>query len=246
LLSEEFRAVLDDHMLSEQRTASISASALSNDNITQIDKDIADSLPNGNIPTRAARNAAKKIREGDTISEHQKFAALFCSRTQYTKTLRVLTFGTIVRFKNPNDDNWQFAICLIPSCDSLRLDPEQPAHFPFWTLQKDDYPESGGGKRSGMILLSRAGEPIALSASPSKAGQRIWTTSLSVSQQNRRVVASSVEDNFVFQCFDGRSIEWVGQLKTLHAHRIANTIMHDLCRVGLSEAEWLRLTCSST
>jgi hypothetical protein len=50
-------------------------------------------------------------------------------------------------------------------------------------------------------------------------------------------------ERFVFHTDTNEEIEWVGQLKPLHAQRIAHDIALGLSRVGLLEAEWLRLLC---
>ena len=54
------------------------------------------------------------------------------------------------------------------------------------------------------------------------------------------VVASKVDASFWFHG-EKTCLEWVAQLKPAHAQRIAHDIGQSFSRVGVVEAEWLRL-----
>jgi hypothetical protein len=82
---------------------------------------------------------------------------------------------------------------------------------------------------------------ISLSAS-GKAGDKLWTDSFIIDEKTKTVTALRIDKAYKY-AGTKRTIEWVGQLKPLHAHRIAHEITDALSRVGVSEAEWLRLIC---
>ena len=42
---------------------------------------------------------------------------------------------------------------------------------------------------------------------------------------------------------EGMFVEWVAELKPLHAQRVASYLGSEVSRVGLVESEWLRLFC---
>jgi hypothetical protein len=65
---------------------------------------------------------------------------------------------------------------------------------------------------------------------------------LNVDGKTKTVTAFRVKEAFKYGGTK-RTIEWLGQLKPLHAHRIAHEITESLSRIGVSEAEWLRLLC---
>ena len=72
----------------------------------------------------------------------------------------------------------------------------------------------------------------------------LWIASFTVDPASKTVIAKKENGSFKFQSSD-RRIEWIGQLKPLHAHRIAHDITEGLSRVGVCEAEWLRVLCGS-
>ena len=92
-----------------------------------------------------------------------------------------------------------------------------------------------------MVLPLDAAGHLSLSAG-GKAGEKIWTDSFDVDSSSSTVVAHRVSGSHRYSGSQ-RRIEWVGQLKPLHAHRIAHEITDGLSRVGVSEAEWLRVLC---
>lgn len=96
-------------------------------------------------------------------------------------------------------------------------------------------------RRNGMVLALDDGGHISLSAN-GKAGEKLWTDSFTVDKKTKTVIALHVKAAYKYGGTK-RTIEWLGQLKPLHAHRIAHEITDSLSRVGVSEAEWLRLLC---
>ena len=92
-----------------------------------------------------------------------------------------------------------------------------------------------------MVLPQDATEHLSLSAG-GKAGEKLWTDSFEVDSGSRTIIARRVSGSHRYSG-SKQTIEWVGQLKPLHAHRIAHEITDGLSRVGVSEAEWLRVLC---
>ncbi|HNW43060.1 MAG TPA: response regulator receiver domain [Elusimicrobiales bacterium] len=237
LLAEEMRAVVEDESLSAGYAKKLAAAALKHSHILPKDKEWIVSSKQGMRSDRVAH----KIREtGSVPIGHLRLAALFSSRTQYSSALRRLTFGTVVRFRakysKAKKTPWQYAVCLVPECDSLRL--QKTTQLPFWTIEREAYKD--GARRNGMVL-ALGKDCVSLSAS-GKAGDKLWTDSFAVDSKTNTIVA--VRKAGVYKYLGAkRNIEWYGQLKPLHAHRIAHEITDALSRIGVSEAEWLRLLC---
>jgi len=167
----------------------------------------------------------------------EELAALFCNRTQYGNKNRKLSFGTVVRHKVQEGDDWEYSVCLMPLCDSQRLPPS--SKFPFWQL-KNDVLEAKSGKRNGIVVIDPDGNPHCLAAG-GKIRQMLW---LKEFEQNPSdvVIAKSNGGKFQFET-SSMIIEWVAELKPLHAQRIAAHMGSEISRVGLVESEWLRLFC---
>ncbi len=166
----------------------------------------------------------------------ESLAALFSNRTQYESEGRKLRFGTIVRHKNEPTHAWNYSLCLMPICDSQRLKPE--SRFPFWRLAPDAKCGSPG-KRFG-IVVEDDGIPQALAAG-GKIRDMLWIAKFT--QKNREVVGTpDVDGRFKFES-EGMIVEWVAELKPLHAQRVASYLGAEVSRVGLVESEWLRLFC---
>ena len=240
LLAEEICAVVEDERLSAAAARKVAAAALACGHVSKKDKELVALLQNDTKP----KTVAEKLKDGGAIPVgHLRLAALFSSRTQYSSAARKLGFGTVVRYRAKRTKKkktpWRYAVCLVPACDSLRLRPDQPAQFPFWTVETEAY--GGNFQRSGMVLASDGADPVSLSAS-GKAGEKLWTDLFAVDKKSKTVIALRVKGVYKYRG-PKRTIEWVGQLKPLHAHRIAHGITDNLSRVGVSEAEWLRLLC---
>lgn len=238
LLAEEIRAVVEDERLSASESSSIAKAALKRGHVASADKDLVQLLKD----KAAAKTVAKKLNvKGVVPAGHLSLASLFSSRTQYSSAAKRLCFGTVVRFRKKHSkkaDEWKYAVCLVPSCDSLRLKHAE-VRFPFWTVEVESY--SDPLPRNGMVLELKMGQHISLSAG-GKAGDKLWTDSFIVEKKTKTVVAQRTRTAYKY-CGSQKTVEWVGQLKPLHAHRIAHSITDGLSRIGVCEAEWLRLIC---
>jgi hypothetical protein len=175
----------------------------------------------------------------DQSKAEKSLAALFNVRTRYFKSKQpTLGFGSIVRYphKDGEVDKLTYALCLMPICDSIRLkhgDGELTT-FPFWTLKEVRKKVNG----RGIVVLSREGEYLDLMAS-GKPRDMLWLDKFKPDESGT-VIASKDNESFWFQGENNR-IEWVAQLKPAHAQRIAHDIGQSFSRVGVVEAEWLRL-----
>jgi len=181
---------------------------------------------------------------------NQRLASLFASRTQYNNKIRHLCYGTIVRHRESKGKNapWVYSFCFMPICDSVRLQLTKqfkhgdPVSFPFWRLREDVYAGSTENRR-GIVLELFDKTHVELSAG-GKPRDMLWDASFNVNKTTGTVTASRKRDGgFTFVTNDKLRVAWVGQLKPLHSQRIAYDIGQSLSRVGLVEAEWLRLLC---
>jgi hypothetical protein len=166
----------------------------------------------------------------------KRLAALFNLRTRYLgKSLPELAFGAIVRRKAGGEasESHEYSICLMPSCDGIRLPQEKRANFPFWRLLRVAGPEGRG------IVIQTEDENYVSLVSRGKPRDMLWLDSF-MPEVSGTVIAENIDSTFWFTGADG-VLEWVAQLKPAHAQRIAHDIGQSFSRVGVVEAEWLRL-----
>lgn len=167
----------------------------------------------------------------------ETLAALFCNRTQYGSNERKLQFGAVIRHRVNESLPWKYSLCLMPICDSQRL--KKVCAFPFWEL-KEDAKAGSTGKRFGVVVKDAEGNTHCLAAG-GKIREKLWTHSFSPGTDGW-VLAVHAGGKFTFST-EGMIIEWVAELKPLHAQRIAAYLGAEVSRVGLVESEWLRLFC---
>lgn len=189
------------------------------------------------------RDLAKKLHTSmgcEKSNAEKKLASLFSLRTNYFGSqLPLLSFGTIVRWAadNGNDRTYAYALCLMPICDSVRLKggKENRTSFPFWTLKTN----RGGGSSRGIVVPTNEGAYVELYAS-GKPRDMLWIDLFSAAESG--VVASERDGSeFFFSGNEKKRLEWVAQLKPAHAQRVAHDIGQSFSRVGVVEAEWVRL-----
>jgi hypothetical protein len=82
---------------------------------------------------------------------------------------------------------------------------------------------AAGGKIRNGLWMARF-KPGANEWVETAAGQRVFQTE-------------------AFEKEAGQIVEWVAELKPMHAQRIAAFMGAEVSRVGLVESEWLRLFC---
>jgi hypothetical protein len=184
----------------------------------------------------------------ESIGSNQRLASLFTARTQYGGQVRHLSYGTVIRHREvvAEDSPWTYSFCLMPACDAIRLNltrqfkEKRPLAFPFWKLKEDVY--SGNALRRGLVIELPDNSYVELSAG-GKARDMLWMASFEANETTGTVAAERKHSRFLFGSDQNLEIEWIGQLKPLHAQRIAHDIGQSLSRVGLVEAEWLRMLC---
>jgi hypothetical protein len=190
------------------------------------------------------------VVDTEASGSNERLASLFATRTHYHATRRELLYGTIVRNRTSSDPNsrWSYSFCLMPLCDCLRLDQtsqfreRHPIRFPFWRLREDVFSRSGNSRR-GISLALADGSYVSVSAG-GRARDMLWIADFNVDDTTGTIAAvANATTGFTFTTAENCVIEWVAQLKPLHAQRIAHDIGLSISRVGLVEAEWLRLLC---
>jgi hypothetical protein len=168
-----------------------------------------------------------------------RLAALFNVRTKYFKSKPpTLGFGAIVRCPPAEGKatEYSYALCLMPICDGIRLSHNDGnlTSFPFWTLKAVRSKANG----RGVVVLTKEDVYLDLMAS-GKPRDMLWLDKFKADESGM-VVASKVDSSFWFHG-EKACVEWVAQLKPAHAQRIAHDIGQSFSRVGVVEAEWLRL-----
>jgi len=190
------------------------------------------------------------VVDTDKSDSNQRLAALFSNRTHYDESKRHLMYGTIIRRRQPQGvkPNWIYSFCLMPVCDSLRLDQSRQykagsqISFPFWKLREDVLSDSNVPRRGVAVYLPD--KSYALLSAGGKARDMLWVGNFSVNAATGTVTANrSADGRFLFTADEQTEVEWIAELKPLHSQRIAHDIAQGLSRVGLVEAEWLRLLC---
>ena len=83
---------------------------------------------------------------------------------------------------------------------------------------------------ANLLSLVAAGKP-----------RDLWVESFT--PKDGTVYSDIKEGQAVFTSSNGRLFEWVAQLKPVHTQRIAHDLSQAMSRVGLTEAEWMRLLC---
>lgn len=258
LLAEEALAVMVDNGISQEEAKNLAESAIDGMEIRTnwVPLTGAPSEP-GTYARRLLKEGPEKVRkkvnldpaalkvlhdelDADKASAKERLAALYACRTQYGDE-RSLDFGTIVRYKvaveNMTDEpEARYAICLMPMCDCVRLKQGNWYQFPFWELRADNK----GAPSKGIVVELPAGAGFVELFSMGKPRDQLWLGDFQAGAT--RMVTAEIDDNkFVFKGKEGRTIEWIAQLKPGHAQRIAHDIGTSFSRIGVLEAEWLRL-----
>ena len=103
--------------------------------------------------------------------------------------------------------------------------------FPFWRLN------GTGARGHGLAILDPDIEYQHLTAT-GKIRDKLWVRKFQ--PEGDCMVAHETDGVFEFPSKEG-TVQWVGELKPLHAQRIAAHLGSEASRVGLVESEWLRL-----
>ena len=194
-------------------------------------KDSKAAKQDGPQPTKPIESIAVMCSVAD-VDAHQRFAALLAIRTQYQTKHRDLGFGAIVLDRTSG----HYSVCIMPLCDCLRL--KKPTTFPFWTLVTS-------GRGHPVIVEREDGQVLKLTFEAGKPSLYMRMAQFTPDEK-KEIVTSTKETSGRHIFYSGdTTLEWVAQLKPSHAQRIANAIAQQLSRVGLTEAEWARITFAS-
>ena len=142
-----------------------------------------------------------------------------------------LTLGALV--KGEKSGYW---VCIQQRCDSIRLDGER--RFLFLPLKED---------QEKFHFVTADGIRLKLS----KKSFDLRTIKFIATNEDGVVKATVINDKYYFipKYAEGHNaylpdvderFEWLLDLKSLHAQRIAHDFASELSRVGLDESEWLR------
>ena len=206
---------------------------------TQLLKEGAGALPKTlKFDTKVIKRLHGQVDTSNT-SASERLAALYASRTQYGDK-RYLEFGTVVRFTITKDgvDQSKYAVCLMPLCDCVRLADGAAYSFPFWTLREN----ASKGQSKGMVVELPGKEGFLELYSYGKPRDQLWLASLSAGADGMVEATGDADKGFAFLAGEEKTkLEWIAQLKPSHAQRIAHDLGTSLARVGVIEAEWLRL-----
>ncbi|WEK03870.1 MAG: response regulator receiver domain [Candidatus Devosia phytovorans] len=192
------------------------------------------------LDTKAIKKLHQELDAAGTNAT-ERLAALFVARTQYGEA-RYLEFGTVIRYSvqvkdaaGVERDELRYAVCLMPLCDCVRLDDGKSYSFPFWELKA----VAGKGQSKGVVIERPGSEGFIELFSYGKPRDQLWMERFVAGGE--RMVAATKKGNKFALVGEYRECEWVAQLKPSHAQRIAHDLGTSLARVGVIEAEWVRL-----
>jgi len=251
LLAEEALAVMVDNRLDQDAAKKLAEKTIDSLGIKAVWKTKKGDPPEpGKLAMQLLKEGPDKVRkkvdldpivlkglhdemDAKKASAKERLAALYTSRTQYGSA-RTLEFGTIVRHVS-EEGGATYSICLMPLCDCVRLKKDDWYRFPFWELRIDNKAQSSKGivvelpKEEGFVELFSMGKPR----------DQLWLDDFQAGA-TRTVTAVVDQHKFLFNG-KAKQLEWVAQLKPGHVQRIAQDIGTSFSRVGVLEAEWLRL-----
>jgi len=145
----------------------------------------------------------------------------------------ILTLGTIIKSESSESSNesGKFWLCVQPRCDSVRI--QGARNFFFLPLEVVD-----GGTKFDLVLEDKENKFKKL-----RIHYKIYESAnfkFAPDGSEEQVIRAKEENGkFVFYATETR-FEWVSELKSEHAQRIANDFAAKLSRVGLDESEWIR------
>jgi hypothetical protein len=255
LIADEFRAVLEDSEYSPENLEEFISEIADGINIASstltfssegAPSEQADAVLRRLIKSRISKphfdKIKKKPRDYAALfnslhgGEDKRFAALLSERTSYTTANKNLGFGTFIKRQVPDEFGTlhsEYSVCFVPICDSLRLNGN--VTFPFWKLEL-----TGSGPKQ--CLTTPTSEIVELVLA-GKTNTNLWTHQFTASATGT-IPFSATSDGRQILASGGLELEWMGQLKQAHAQRLAYDISQNLSRIGLVEAEWLRLAIS--
>jgi len=262
LVAEEVKAILEDSPASaaaniqaiskwlkyHKLNADYDADFNVKTNVTLADVDRLLELGVTDSTVRSRFPSVKKMPKGPPVKAfavsavagdeaNMEFAALTTLKTHYMKPPPLLTLGTLLT--RGTGSGRRYFVSMQPRCDSVRLTAK--AEFPLLPLVavsgNDDfnlivpkYRKSSSARPSSYVRLKIDMRPTKLVMVP-----------FLVTTGRDCVIAEAHGRQFRFNADGGHTYMWIGQLKSEQAQRLADELATEFSRVGLTEAEWLRL-----
>ena len=168
--------------------------------------------------------------ESQADESNRQFAKMMHVKTRYEGPPPSLTLGTILF--SETDHCATYWICLQPKCDSVRI--KERKSFPIVPMKQVEEP-----KGEFEIVVKHRDCWVFLLV-PRKPAEINMFTFESDGDSMDKVTATSIDSLWKITSTDGKSFEWVAELKDEHAQRIANEFAGSFSRVGVSESEWVR------
>lgn len=167
-------------------------------------------------------------KEGDDTNQTRyDFSALSHNMNLFSTTSHTpkLTLGTIIK----NNQNGHFFLCIQQRCDTARV-PSQGMGFLFLPLHEEK-PQN----TIGAVVIA-PGKCLYLK----KSSKEAIVISFTSHEDGKPVYAEKRDSRYVFES-SGVEFEWVNELKAMIAQRFVVEYTSHLSRVGVDEAEWLRV-----
>jgi hypothetical protein len=253
LLADELSAIIEDSLMRDFDYESVTNEII--DSLRLADpgdgKPYSEAAIRQELKDGLSRNVKKSavLRYGVMVgdSEHsssEKLGHLFINRTQYLEDSPSLKFGTVVKHRKSSDECWEYSVCLMPICDSRRRSSPEAVNpsmsYPFWRLNKAIKSTESSLQLKYAIVVEDQAMTISLGMG-GKIRDMLWLADVRLGEDGwARAPASSLR----YEAVDAvNEIQWVAQLKPLHAQRISSYVGSEASRVGLIESDWLRRLC---
>ncbi|WP_423920947.1 response regulator receiver domain [Candidatus Poriferisodalis sp.] len=165
---------------------------------------------------------------------NRRFAALLNLKTRYVEHAPCLAIGTLVRIEGENPH--QYLLCLLPKCDSVRLD--SPTRVPFAPLQP--HSNRKGQKTLRVVLQLDTDTWVHLELASRLSELEVAVFQPGTNPPGEIVAQHDASGRYIFEDENSRRYIWMAALKDEHAFGIATEVAAALARPGPDDAEWLR------
>jgi hypothetical protein len=190
------------------------------------------SISKKHLESKVAPRAHRVFGDDSAVTDRSsaEFALRMTLRTHYSRPVRVLQLGTIIKHDG------SYSLCVQPLCDCIRLSQTEPSSFPF--LQLDIVPGQDGAADyvvrdaagTGHVRLASAGKPRSILMFRFQAAT------------SGTILATSKGDEHTFSDVEGGVHIWVAELKPEVASSAIVDLAHEFARLGVDEPEVLRLS----
>lgn len=204
--------------------------------------DVKAVLVSGLAMSDASRGIRKKLQKHDPVARIVAFAesqeasnaanelfSMLMTLRAPSKGRRTLHLGTAVRSRE--DDAAVYYVCLQPLCDSTRLDAAR--RFPLLPIALVN------GDRFNFVL-PLGGEEYArfdIKYNPYRLVMREFRLA---GGDSGDIMFSQRDGKFIVTDVEQREYEWLAELRSGIAHRIAQKLSNQFGRLGLDFPEWIR------